>query len=141
MTNSVCMFWDDNVCDLIYGKTILIKKFFGTMLTVFFIEMFIQYVQKTRGFVTVRSFCHNCASLLANKLDKASSYLLSTTFALMNSSNWPASFISYLLQSSALRQQALQLIEIPLYTIHRFLIFSIPYQLFRENPFLIYDQN
>lgn len=141
MRNSVCMFWDDNVCDLIYGKTILIKKFFGTMLTVFFIEMFIQYVQKTRCFVTVRSFCHTCASLLANKLDKASSYLLSTTFALMNSSNWPTSFISYLLWSSALRQQALQLIEILLYTIHRFLIFSIPYQLFRENPFLIYDQN
>lgn len=139
MRNSVCMFWDDNVCVLIYGKTILIKKFFGTMLTVFFIEMFIQYVQKTS--VTVRSFCHTCASLLANKLDKASSYLLSTTFALMNSSNWPTSFISYLLWSSALRQQALQLIEILLYTIHRFLIFSIPYQLFRENPFLIYDQN
>lgn len=69
MRNSVCMFWDDNVCDLIYGKTILIKKFFGTMLTVFFIEMFIQYVQQTRCFVTVRSFCHTCNSLFANKLD------------------------------------------------------------------------
>lgn len=84
MRNSVCMFWDDNVCVLIYGKTILIKKFFGTMLTVFFIEMFIQYVQQTRCFVTVRSFCHTCNSLFANKLDKPSSCLLSTN----SFSNW-----------------------------------------------------
>lgn len=54
------------------------------MLTIFFIEMFIQYVQQTRCFVTVRSFCHTCASLFANKLDKASSCLLSTN----SFSNW-----------------------------------------------------
>ena len=37
-----------------------------------------------RCFVTVSPFCHTCASLLANKLDKASNYLLSTTFSLIN---------------------------------------------------------
>jgi hypothetical protein len=92
------MFWDGDVCLLIYGKTILIKKFFGTMLTVFFIEMFIQYVQETRCFITIRSFCHSCASLVANKLDKASSCLLSTTFF----SNWLLD--SYLTQKASVSQ-------------------------------------
>ena len=54
------------------------------MLTIFFIEMFIQYVQQTRCFVTARSFCHTCNSLFANKLDKPSSCLLSTN----SFSNW-----------------------------------------------------
>jgi hypothetical protein len=87
------MFWDGNVCLLICEKAILIKKFFRIMLTVFFIEMSIQHVQETRSFVTVSPFCHTCASLLANKLDKASTTCSRLRYSLINSRNSPTLFI------------------------------------------------